>query len=490
MAWSFGDSFDLYSDVADMVNGYWDSSSGNLALATPGRFPGTGALNPSLNSALVKASNVNDAVHHIVCAFQQASTITGPTPGLYFELFDGATAQCSIVFRTDGAIFLTSGGPAGTVLATYTGAVTVINTWYAFEFEVVIHPTAGSFIVRKNGNNVADFTATALNTRVSANSYANKLQTGGASGGTGSHYCDDLFWRSGSSVAWLGDIRCYARMPLTDVQAQFSRSPTSVTQTPVTSAGTLAIAAGTARYGPFTASYDGTISAVTVSLTAGYTGNMKCSIFASSGTLPTTVLGSATPIVNPATGTNTFTFSAPPAVAKGAQYWIGFDSDASSGTWTAGSGIAGITSATSYASFPVASPSPSLSQSPAFYSLTLTTGSNAGVVSEPQQNALTSYVYDSNPGDADFYSIGSIVGTPAVVIATVTRAFAEKSDAGTRTLTVQMKSGATTVASPIIVLTTSGWTWAWRMDLTDPNTGAAWTAAAVNNIQIGPKVIA
>jgi hypothetical protein len=217
---------------------------------------------------------------------------------------------------------------------------------------------------------------------------------------------------------------------------------------------------------------------------------MKCSVFASSGTLPTTVLGSATPIVNPATGTNTFTFSAPPAVAKGAQYWIGFDSDTSSGTWTAGSGIAGITSATSYASFPVASPSPSLSQSPAFYSLTLTTGSNAGVVSEPQQNALTSYVYDSNPGDADFYSIGSIVGTPAVVIATVTRAFAEKSDAGTRTLTVQMKSGATTVASPIIVLTTSGWTWAWRMDLTDPNTGAAWTAAAVNNIQIGPKVIA
>jgi hypothetical protein len=28
----------------------------------------------------------------------------------------------------------------------------------------------------------------------------------------------------------------------------------------------------------------------------------------------------------------------------------------------------------------------------------------------------------------------------------------------------------------------------WRTELNDPNTSAAWTAAAVNNVQIGPKV--
>jgi hypothetical protein len=65
-----------------------------------------------------------------------------------------------------------------------------------------------------------------------------------------------------------------------------------------------------------------------------------------------------------------------------------------------------------------------------------------------------------------------------------------KSDAGTRTMAVQVKSGATTVASPTVVLTTSGWQWAWRTDVTDPNTGAAWTPAAVNVAQIGPRVIA
>ena len=87
----------------------------------------------------------------------------------------------------------------------------------------------------------------------------------------------------------------------------------------------------------------------------------------------------------------------------------------------------------------------------------ITTSANwQSVVNEPQQDGLTSYVFDSNPGDADFYGIGSIASTPATVIATTVRAYAQKSDAGTRTLAVQLKSGATTVASPTLVLTTSG----------------------------------
>jgi hypothetical protein len=45
---------------------------------------------------------------------------------------------------------------------------------------------------------------------------------------------------------------------------------------------------------------------------------MKCTIFADSGaTAPGAVLGSATPLVNPATGANTLTFGTPVAVSKG-----------------------------------------------------------------------------------------------------------------------------------------------------------------------------
>src|SRR4029077_3090211 len=346
MAWSFGDSFDLYAAPADMVNGYWDSATSiaSLVFVSPGRFSGSQAVSVQSNNwNVLKISAVNDAVHHLVLAFRQTAAISGSTLGAYLQLLDGATAQCSVVFRSDGAILLTSGASTGTVLATYTGAFPVTNTWYAFEIEIVINNTTGSFTVRKNGNTSNDFVSTSLNTRVSANNYANRFQFGGGTTGVVAHQIDDLFWRSdAASVAWMGDLRCYARMPASDASVTFTKS---------------------------------------------------------------------------------------------------------------------------------------------------TGASNFSCVDEAQQNALTDYVFDSNPGDADFYGIASIASTPATVIATTTRAYMQKSDAGTRTAAVQLKSGATTVASPTLVLTTSGWLWAWRTDLTDPNTGAAWTPAAVNNATIGPKVI-
>jgi hypothetical protein len=85
---------------------------------------------------------------------------------------------------------------------------------------------------------------------------------------------------------------------------------------------------------------------------------------------------------------------------------------------------------------------------------------------------------------------GSSRDLASPVFAVTTRGYVQKDDAGSRTMAVQLKSGATTVASPTLVLTTSGFQWAWRTDLLDPNTGAAWTPAAVNNAQVGPKVIA
>ena len=429
-------------------------------------------------------------VHHFVLAFRQTSALTGTFAGFALLLSDGATAQCSVVFRSDGAILLTSGVPTGTTLATYAGAVTAINTWYSFEFEVVVHNSTGSFKIRKNGNSVDDHSTTGIDTAGgTANNYANKL-TIGPGNTTPTQNVDDLFWRSDtSSVSWMGDLRCYTRMPASDASTQFARTPTSNTQTPFTSTGSLAIANGTARYVPFTAAYDGSVGSATVSLVAGYTGNMKCSLFASSGTAPTTVLGSATVVTNPVTGVNTFTFGTPVSVTKGTQYWIGFDSDTASGNWTGATGTGGVTSATAYASFPVASPSVSTNQSPVFTSITVTTGSNTTVVNEPQQDATTSYVYDSTVNDADFYTIGAIASTPAATIAVVTRAYMQKSDAGSRTAAVQIKSGATTVASPTLTLTTSGWQWAWRTDTVDPATSAAWTAAAVAGLNVGPVVV-
>lgn len=339
---AFGDGFGLYAAVGDAFSGYWDSGSTSGVSLITGRFTGTQALQVSSAGtiALTKSSGANDAVHHIVCAFRQTATLTGTTLGGYFQLVDGTTNQCAVVFRSDGAMLLASGGPTGTVLDTYTGAVTAANTWFAFEIEVVVNNTTGSWSIRKNGNTSNDHTLGSLNTRGgTTNNYANKFSLG--TSGAFTHQFADVLWRSDpTSVAFVGDIRCYTRMPASDASKQ----------------------------------------------------------------------------------------------------------------WTPNSGTTNYTQ-----------------------------------VDEIHQDGTTSYVYDSTSGQGDFYTIGTLAADPASVVCVTTRGFFEKSDAGTRGAAVQLKSGATTVTSTATLLSTS-FGWLWRTDLTDPNTSAAWTAAHVDSVQIGPTV--
>jgi len=493
MAWIFGDGFDCYASVVDATAGYWDSGLGpGLGQSlVAGRFAGTQAMNINTGNAspfFVKSSAVNDAVHHIVVAFRQTAALSGTTLGLYFQLTDVAANQCCIVFRSDGTVLLTSATPAGTVLATYSGAVTAANTWFAFEFEVIISNTVGRFRARKNGNASDDFDSGAsLNTRPGANAYANKLAIG-MNATVSNQQIDDFLWRSdASSVPWVGDIRCYTRLPASDASAQFARVPVTNTQQAATGASSVTVFNGTARYVPFIPTYSGTVGTVTTPFQSATTCNMKCSIFASSGSAPTTALGSATPVALSAALLGTFTFGTPVAVVKGTQYWIGFDADATSGTYTCTAGTTGLSSATAYASFPVASPTTSAAQAP-ISSFVVTTTVNADMVNETLQDGTTSYVYDGTVGHEDFYNIAALAATPTSTVAVITRGFMSKSDTQNRFGTVQIKNGGTTVAATSVNLSSS-FGWVWRVDTTDPATGAAWTAAGVNTAQIGPKVI-
>jgi hypothetical protein len=492
MAFSWGDSFDCYAAPADMLLGYWDSgaSVGTLAFVA-GRFSGSRALWHTTGANIVKSSAVNDAVHHLIVAFQQGATITGTTLGAYLELFDGTTAQCSVVFRSDGAILLTSGAPnSGTTLATYTGAVTTSSTWYAFEFEIIISNTVGRFRVRKNGNPVDDFDSGAtLDTQNSANAYANKLQVGQQTTVTASYF-DDLYWRSdASSVAWMGDIRCYTRAPASDASVQFSHAPLTLPQTLFTTTTTSAKTANTVTYAPFVPSWSGTITGVDIGCNVA-TAHMKAAIYNSA---LTTALVTSTEVTNPVAYPvlNLLTFSPPVTVTAGTTYYLAVNQDASV-TYRIPSGLTvASTGTTTYASFPAASPAGLTSgQTPLHSIIYIQPSANYPFVNEAQQDATTSYVYDSVPGHADLYGIAAIASTPLTTYAVTTRAYMIKSDAGTRTAAVQLKSGSSTVASPTVVLTPSNWQWAWRTDTVDPQTGTAWTAAAVNTINVGPVVIA
>jgi len=497
MAWAFGDGFDCYAANFDAYQNYWDSGAGTVTYPA-GRFAGSQAMQIGTSATvyLAKSSGQNDAVHHLVVAFKQTTTLTGTSACFYLQLLDGTTGQCCVVFRSDGTILLTSGTFGGTTLATYAGAVTALATWYAFEFEIVINNTTGSFKVRKNGNTVDDHSTTGINTRVSANNYANKLQVA-ANIATTTQQIDDLYWRSdASSLPWWGDIKCMARAPASDASVQFSRTPTGVlTQTAPTpiSATTGPSSVTAAFFTPFTAGYSGTVTAAAVAVTTvGNAVNMKCAIYADNGSgAPGVVLASATAPVTPVVaGTNTFAFTGV-AVTKGVQYWVSFCSDGTNSIYPSTTSLLpNAMCNTAYAVFPQTNPLATTSRYAQMSWTYTATPANWQAVSEAQQDTTTSYVYDSVPGHADLYGIAPIASTPLTTYAVTTRAYAIKSDAGTRTMAVQLKSGASTVASPTVVLTPSNWQWAWRHDILNPATGLPWTAVEVNNATIGPLAMA
>ncbi len=504
MAWAFGDSFDLYTGQNDPV-GYWDVAgavTGTIGWLNPGRFPGGRALQIYGGAgSLYKTSGANDTVHHFNVAYMQGSNASpGATnPGFYFQLIDGATNQCCVVFRQDGAIVLLSGNQLGTVLATYPNAFIQQYVWYAFEIEVIVNNTTGRFRVRRNGNPVDDFDSGAvLNTRGgTANNYANKILVSLNNTFGGNQNIDDFFWRSDpSSVPWIGDMRCVARAPGSNVSTQFTAAgvPTQTTGGYYTNSGGSGV-----YYMQFTPSYSGSITGVTFNLASAITGHIKVAIYDTAGTsapnYPGNVIGTVSSIVtNPVQGANTVTFSPPISVTKGQIYWLAFSCDTSFNFQAPQSNagmLAMVNSSIAYATFPLPNPTGTFNTGYSVLNISIFyTVTNYACVGEPQQDGLASYVSDSTPGDADFYGLAPMSSAAQSVIAVTTRGFMIKSDAGTRTAAVQVKSGSTTAASPTLVLTTSGWQWAWRTDMTDPNTGATWTPAAVESINIGPRVVA
>ena len=475
MAWLMGDSFDFYTTAAD-AGTHWDSINvGIWDMSAAGRFTGSRCLinNTSSSVQLTKSSGSNDATHHIVCSFVQTATISGSSLGEYFQFLDATTGQCCIVFRSDGAILLTSGTPGGTVLATYTGAFTQ-SVWNGFEFEVTIHPSAGVFKVRKNGNSSDDFSATGLVTRVSANSYANKLQIGNnTSSNVVAAKLDDIIWFNTSGAApntWVGDIRAAQLMPSGDSSVQFSKAAASYVVTPTTAAVSQVRASGAVTYNPFTASHTGTIATATCVVATGGTGNLKAAIYDS--TL-TTVLGTSNAVVNPGTGTSTITFASPVSVTKNAVYYLAIDQDFSiTYTGTSSGGNQGTLGTTAYASFP-ASPATTTGTGGSINTSVTIVPTNADLVSDTTQDGLTTYVYDSTVGHTDLYNMTDLPTNTATIIGIQTRAFMEKSDTGARTGRIQLKSGGTTSTHDLAL--SSSFVWNTMVDTVDPNTSAAWT---------------
>jgi len=498
MAYIHGDGFDTYATAADAGLNYWDTST-NLTMSTDTRFGvGQSVSSASATTTLLrKLFGSNESTVFVAMLFKYAGTFAAASETFGFQLQDGATAQMTVMFRTDGAIVVRSGGVAGTVLATWTSAYSA-NTWTQFNFKAVINNSTGSVEVRTNGATSDTFSVTGVNTRAgTSNNYANAIAMLTNSGTGIQNRFDDLLIYSGSGAApndWVGDVRYIWLPTIADTaQKQFAASPTSSTafglQTQ-TGSNTLSITANNIRTGAaWVCPLGGTLGKATVNFNAGVTGHAIVGLYDSDGTsgAPGTLLATSNAVTNPTSGLNDFTFASPPTVVNGHTYYHGFLADVTS-VIKAGASTTTYTQAQTYGSGftnPFGGSSGSVLQ-PIIYGTI--TGTNVGCVQELIEDGASSYVYDSTAGHYDLYDVADLLTLPSAIIGVDVRAIGAKSDAGARTGTVTVKSGSTSQDGATVTLSTTMSNIAMFL-ATDPNTSVAWTSAAINALQIGPKTI-
>jgi len=106
-------------------------------------------------------------------------------------------------------------------------------------------------------------------------------------------------------------------------------------------------------------------------------------------------------------------------------------------------------------------------------------------VNEVRQNGDTSYVSTSGIGNIDQYNVTPLAVTPLSIIAVQTKMVTRMDDAGPHQVKSRLTSGATASDSATLTLSTN-YQWLQQVYAVDPNTAAAWSAANLNAVKIGP----
>lgn len=199
MALVFVDSFDHYTTLAQK----WDASSGTIDAAY-GRF-GKGLC--VTQNAVVHKATANMQTWFVGLAFKTGTQ----WPNDYFlALRDSGALQVEVRINTAGQLVAARNG---TALATVEAPL-AFSTWYYIELAAYIHDTAGTLTVRVNGASV--ITLSGVDTKNTANAYANQLALRSPNNGNALTMIDDLYICDGAGStnnSLLGDCKVVALLP-------------------------------------------------------------------------------------------------------------------------------------------------------------------------------------------------------------------------------------------------------------------------------------
>jgi hypothetical protein len=411
------------------------------------------------------------------------------------QFTDGATGQCTLgVNPTTGLISLRNASVGGATLAVSTIAVSVGSTHY-LEWDITFG-NAGVYSVWMDGSLLFSGTG---DTTANANNTANGIMFLGAVSGPTITF-DDLyiFDASGTTnnAVLLTSPRIETQFPNRDGAVQFAIGASVIGSNVSRASGGTSNIGNTLYLRPLVSVRACTLTAIGVvpNATSGAV-QMRPAVYADNGGTPNggALLGSGPTITGVTSGVAlVMPLTTPVSLSAGTSYWLGWMNDIGvtsfiqfADTLATGRFVA----ATFSSGAPATVPTTTVGSTPVVWGAVTGIGVNWYEVAQSPTQGNNSFVYDTTTGHQDLYNFPALSFVPTTIYAVAAKAAVAKSDAGARTLSVRLKSGATDSAGSGGTQT-AGTSYGWVSSLhpVDPATGAAWTTAGANAAQIGVRV--
>lgn len=473
------------------------------------KYGPTGGTNPSaagllLSSEWNSTGGYNGSVAAPLSAtgygwqFSAGSHITKTLPDSYSRLIAGFRFSTALQDQTTLTLGPISFGITQTTgLIKFTGASTVYSTVSVSAFSIhylecdVTFGTNTAYQVWLDGVSVLSGTMNMGGTSANTATFtASTYET--------NFVVDDfyLFDDTGTTnnAALLTNPRIETTFPDSDSQTQFTLGngilgPASQTTNSVSSPGANKL---------FLRQYTPVVNCTLNSITCLPKGTSTGAYFAAcvyddSTGAPGSLLSGGTAVTGATTGTLlTSALSTSQNLTADTPYWLGFITDTSVnlGESDAASTIGQVATNT-YSSGPPATAPTMTAAQPNW----MIYGNLTNVAADWTQECLnppvgdTCYMYSSTVGAEDLYHFTALSNVPTAIYAVGVKAYARRTDTGTRTLSLQTKSGTVDNAgsnSSITPPTTYGWCDSYFE--TDPNTTQPWTGSGLNAAVSGMKI--
>ena len=511
MALKVYDGYDHYNSNIDMQNrtGFLQYVQGTSNIIYNGFVPGPFgdglalSLTQGINGILLLNSVFQDRNSQFLVGKREIWS-SGCGMIFYFNDTVANQTQCSVQFDPSNfSISLWRGNPStGTMLAITSNNIWDNNTWNFVEMKVGIDNATGYITVRVN--DAVIISVTNVDTQTTANPWADSLResmilnaTNGVCIMDDFYYCDSTAGPGPNPMNdFLGDARCVTGFAIGNDSVQFTPFLTSENMGGTSTSATNANPANTMSFAPFTVTHTGSLgTSINVIFQAAVTGNVVVGIYDSDGPggAPGTLLAQTSPVTNPGTGSQVFTFGAPVDLNTNRTYYWAIQSDATASTRMAsGSGSTWYKTNQAYTGTMPASVASNLfttvGQGVASINgvMTLT---NAGNVSEIKMDSDTTYNYSNTVSDVDLLNFQPLPAVINLILAVQVTGAYRKDDAGTRAVQQGVQSGATTAWGLVDHYLGVG-TYNYFTDLfvLNPDTSAPWTVAEVNGLSAGYKV--